>query len=159
MIVPVTTTLVLYKLGDFVTFSWNYTSLLASPTAVDVMAVDASATQTHTLTQNMTFESPASYTWDTESYQAENAVSKPLRVAEYTLLIYDSDGEPTGVVAAGYLAPYNQLQFGIYTPQPYEPLGSWVCSVCNSAPGAMAAGAAGFAVTLAFGAGVALAIL
>ncbi|KAJ2906751.1 hypothetical protein MKZ38_010742 [Zalerion maritima] len=157
MIQPITTTMVLYKLGDYATFSWNYTSLLASPTAVDVLAVDSSASQTHTLTQNMTFEIPASYTWDTEAYQDKHAVSKGLRVAEYTLYIYDSEGEPTGTAAAGYLAPYNSLNFGIYTPQPYEPLGSWVCAVCNSAPGK--ASAAGLAITLAFGAGVAIAVL
>lgn len=160
MIEPKTTTLALYKLGDFVTFSWNYTNLLGEPTAVDVLAVDSSASQTHTLTQNMTFEKPAQYTWDTEEYQKENGATKALRVAEYTLVIHDSDGSPTDTADAGYLAPFNQLYFGMYEPKEYQPIGEWVCTVCQSGAGGLVVStAAGFAVTLAFSAGVTVAFL
>ena len=159
MIEPITTTLVLFKIGDFISFRWNYTNLLADPTAVDVLAVDSAATVTHTLTENMTFEVPGQFTWDTDQYQEENAGNNGLRVAWYTLYIHDSDESPTEVADAGYLSPYNQLQFGLYTPQPYTPLSEWTCAVCNSVPVNPAASAAGLAVTLAFGAGVAVVLL
>lgn len=47
--------------------------------------------------------------------------------------IYDSANEPTTVPKAGYLAAFQNLQFGVYTPQPYTPLNEFRCATCNGA--------------------------
>jgi len=134
MLTPATTALTqLYKIGDFVTWGWNYTNLQATPTGIDVYASCSSATRTYTLTQNMTFETLGSFTWDTGAYQS-TAVANPLVVQQYTLLIFDVDGGPTAAAAAGYLGTFDTFQFGMYTPQPYTALNDgWTCATCSLA--------------------------
>jgi len=121
----------LYKIGDHITWGWNYTNVQGKPTAVDVLVSCKAATQTWTLTQNMTYATPGSYTWDTAAYQTKN-VENPLPVESYTLIIKDSDTEITDTPEAGYLAPFAGFTFVLYTPQPYTPLASgWVCATCS----------------------------
>ena len=43
----------LYKVGDLVTWAWNYTSLQGTPTAIDVSISCSAATRSYALTQNM----------------------------------------------------------------------------------------------------------
>ena len=133
MLTPATTALPtpLYKIGDHVTFAWNYTDLLAPPTAVDVLLSCSTATSTWTLTNNMTFQTKAHYTWDTN--KQANDPNQPLLVELYTLVIKDSDEAITGVASPGYLGVYSGLTFGLYTPQPYTPLADWECTGCNAA--------------------------
>lgn len=121
----------LYKIGDYVTWGWNYTHLQGPPTAIDVLVSCSKADNTWTLTQNMTFETEAAYTWDTGKYQA-TAVQSPLLTEEYTLLIYDAESSVSATAEAGYLSPYSGFKFGLYTPKPYTPLGEWKCVTCSA---------------------------
>jgi hypothetical protein len=124
-----------YKVGDNVTFAWNYTSLMATPTAVDVLASCSSASKYFTLTQNMTVTNATqSVTWDTGAYITSGpGLQNPLLTAVYTLVIFDADSAVTAQAQPGYLAVYNQYQFGMYTPQPYTPLNEFKCVTCSSA--------------------------
>ncbi|KAK4176227.1 hypothetical protein QBC36DRAFT_12271 [Triangularia setosa] len=125
----------LYKIGDYITWAWNYTNLQGSPTAIDVLVTNTVAKQTWTLTQNMTFQEQGSYTWDTGAYD-RTAVASPLLVEQYTLMIHDADSGPTAAPTAGLLAPFNGFKFGLYTPQVYTPISDgWKCASCNGASG------------------------
>lgn len=133
MITPATSTgTALYRIGETITWAWNYTSLQGTPTAVDVLVSCSVATETWTLTQNMTFETTGTYIWDTNSY-AQTAVASPLLVEEYTLIIYDADSQISATAEAGYLSVYNQFTFGMYTARPYSDLGEWKCVTCSAA--------------------------
>ncbi|KAI1212284.1 uncharacterized protein F4807DRAFT_365418 [Annulohypoxylon truncatum] len=150
MITPATTAgTTLYRIGDTtpITWVWNYTSLQASPTAIDVLVSCSTASATWTLTQNMTFEPTATFKWDTKNY-SESAVASPLLVAMYTLLVHDSDSSQDATAEAGYLAPYDGFTFGLYTSRPYQDLGEWKCATCSGALGEADRQALGFAVTM-----------
>ncbi|KAH7131387.1 hypothetical protein B0J13DRAFT_610549 [Dactylonectria estremocensis] len=136
----------LYKIGDYITFGWNYTSLQGTPSAVDVLVSCSTASETWTLTTNMTFTTKAEFVWDTEA-EATN-VESPLLVQLYTLIIKDSDTSITDSADSGYLAVYSGLQFGLYTGRPYTPLSDWECVGCNAAPPSIDRHAVGFAVTV-----------
>lgn len=135
-----------YKIADYVTFAWNYTSLSIYPTAVDIFAscTTNSATYTIAMNQSVPTEKGAqqAVTWDTGKYQASATV--PLLVATYTLYIYDADSGVTDMPRAGYLGVYDQLTFGMYTPQPYTPIADYVCATCNSAMSSMTRHTLGF---------------
>ncbi|KAI1374594.1 hypothetical protein F4677DRAFT_425525 [Hypoxylon crocopeplum] len=150
MITPATTAgTTLYRIGDPtpITWVWNYTSLQGTPSAVDVLVSCSTASATWTLTQNMTFEPTATFTWDTEKY-SESAVVSPLLVAQYTLLIHDSDSSVDATAEAGYLAPFDGFQFGLYTSRPYQDLGEWKCATCSGALGDVDRQALGFAISM-----------
>ncbi|KAI6250669.1 hypothetical protein HI914_00881 [Erysiphe necator] len=122
-----------FKIGDYVTFGWNYTSLEATPTAVNVMATCAANKQLYTIQMNQTVANNTGLVvWDTGKYQA-TAVQNPLLTQTYTLIIYDSDSSISAVAQPGLLAVYNQYTFGMYSPQPYTPLGDFKCVTCNGA--------------------------
>lgn len=122
-----------YKVGDFVTFAWNYTSLLATPSAVNIVATCKANDQLYTIATNQTVgNSTGAVTWDTGSYQA-TAVSDPLLTETYTLIIYDAAGSISDTSQPGYLAVYNQYTFGMYTPQAYVPLNEYKCATCSGA--------------------------
>ena len=108
-----------YKVGDFVTFAWNYTSLEVTPTAIDILASCKANQATYTLAVNQTVEPTGQVIWDTGEYQKTATI--PLLTETYTLVIYDADSSISAVAKAGYLAPYKQYQFGMYLPQPYTP--------------------------------------
>ncbi|KAI1006996.1 hypothetical protein K3495_g1223 [Podosphaera aphanis] len=120
-----------FKIGDFVTFAWNYTSLEAAPTAVNVMATCTANKQLYTIQMNQTVaNSTGGVVWDTGSYQA-TAVQDPLLTQTYTLIIYDADSSISATAQPGYLAVYSQYTFGMYSPQPYTPLGDFRCATCS----------------------------
>ena len=110
-----------YKIGDEVTFKWNYTSLSVTPTGINVVASCAVNNQKYTLASNETVKETGAVTWDTGKYQADATV--PLLTETYTLLVYDAEKDPDDIAPAGYLGAFNQFRFGMYTPQPYTPLG------------------------------------
>lgn len=130
-----------------ITWVWNYTSLQGTPTAIDVMVSCSTATATWTLTQNMTFDETASFTWDTRAYQTSHVDNK-LVTAEYTLIIYDSDSAYTDTAEAGYLAPYAGFRFGLYATQPYHNLSDWECVTCSAANAALDRSALKFAASM-----------
>ncbi|TAQ86281.1 hypothetical protein B7494_g5402 [Chlorociboria aeruginascens] len=122
-----------YKIGDYVTFGWNYTSLLATPTAINVMATCTANQELYTLAVNQTFSNATgAVTWDTGAYQA-TAVSNPLLTEVYTLIIYDAASSISATAQAGYLAVYDQYVFGMYVPQPRVDLNQWQCATCSGA--------------------------
>ncbi|PKS10296.1 hypothetical protein jhhlp_002047 [Lomentospora prolificans] len=120
----------LIKAGDIVSFTWNYTNLLAEPTAVDVLLSRSGDTNLWTLTANMSFQDPATYTWDTNE-QATDA-SHPLLTDEFTMIIKDSDASVSDTGEPGYLSR-TDVKVDIYTPRPYTPLNEWNCATCSAA--------------------------
>ncbi|ETS76026.1 hypothetical protein PFICI_12970 [Pestalotiopsis fici W106-1] len=135
MITPVTTSgTALYRIGETITWAWNYTSLQATPTGIDVLVSCSAVTQTWTLTQNMSYDATATFTWDTDAY-AQTAVASPLLTEEYTLVIYDADSSVSATSEAGYLGVYNSFTFGLYNSRPYKDLGEWKCVTCSGAAG------------------------
>jgi len=133
-----------YKIGEFVTFAWNYTSLSVTPTAIDILASCSVASQTYTLAMNQTVDATGAVTWDTGKYQ--KTATAPLLMATYTLIIYDAD-DPAGITETprpGYLGVYDQFTFGMYTPQPYTPLNEFKCATCSGALSDMERQALGF---------------
>lgn len=137
----------LYRIGDTVTWKWNYTSLQGTPTAIDVLVSCSVATETWTLTQNMTYEETGSFTWDTNAYR-QTAVDKQLLTEEYTLIIYDADSSIKATVDPGYLGVFNSFKFGMYTPKPYQDLNEWKCATCSGASSDLDRKALGFALSM-----------
>ncbi|TVY85624.1 hypothetical protein LAWI1_G008921, partial [Lachnellula willkommii] len=124
-----------YKIGSNVTFAWNYTSLLGTPSAINVMASCTANNQLYTIAANQTVgNSTGIVTWDTGAYQA-TAVSDPLLVQMYTLVIYDAASSISATAQPGYMAVYDTYTFGMYTPQPYQDLDGWKCATCSGALG------------------------
>lgn len=102
-----------YKVGDFVTFKWNYTSLSVTPSAIDVLASCSINSATYTIASNMSVEETGAITWDTGEFQA--TATNPFPVASYTLIVHDSSKDITDIPQAGYLGAYAQYVFGMYT--------------------------------------------
>jgi len=119
-----------YKVGDYVTFAWNYTSLSNTPSAIDVLASCSLNSATYTIAGNISVEETQSLIWDTGASQTN---TQPFPVASYTLIIHDSSQDVDAVPAAGDLGSYNQYVFGMYTGQPYVPLNEFRCATCSGA--------------------------
>ncbi|KAK6347717.1 hypothetical protein TWF718_005554 [Orbilia javanica] len=119
-----------YKIGQKITFGWNYTSLIVSPSAVNVEAFCSGNSQTYTIAQNLSIAKP-SVIWDTGLFQPQNG-QPPLAMGTYTLLIYDEKSAATAIPVAGNLAPFNGFRFGMYTPRPYTPLADFECPTCDT---------------------------
>ena len=107
-----------YKIGDNVTFAWNYTSLSVTPTAIDVYVTFSANGASYALAQNTSVAATGIVTWDTAP---EETGSNPLLTDTYTLVIHDASKDVTAVPAAGYLGTYDQFTFGMYIPQNYTP--------------------------------------
>ncbi|CCU77392.1 hypothetical protein BGHDH14_bgh00340 [Blumeria hordei DH14] len=121
-----------FKIGDYVTFGWNYTSLEATPSAVNIMATCTANKQLYTIQMNQTVaNNTGKVVWDTGSYQA-TAVQNPLLTQTYTLIIFDSESSISATAQPGYLAVYSQYTFGMYSPQSYTPLGDFKCVTCSN---------------------------
>ncbi|CAG8231276.1 unnamed protein product [Penicillium salamii] len=131
MITPASSSTTYYKIGQDVTFVWNYTSLSVTPSAVNVVASCSLNSQAYTLTSNMSVEQTGSVVWDTGKYQKTATI--PLLTASYTLFIYDTSKELGDTASAGYLSSQIGYSFGMYSPQPYTSLGSFECVTCNGA--------------------------
>jgi hypothetical protein len=104
-----------YKVGDFVTFAWNYTSLSVTPSAIDVLASCSANQATYTIAVNVSAQE-TKVIWDTQNTPSGQA---PFLTEKYTLLIYDAESSVTAAPRPGYLGVFNQFTFGMYTPQPY----------------------------------------
>jgi hypothetical protein len=116
-----------YKVGDFVTFAWNFTSLSVTPSNIDVLASCTANQATYTIAVNMS-ASETKVLWDTKNTPDGQA---PFLTERYTLMIYDSNLTVTATPKAGYLAAFTQFTFGMYTPQPYVPWDQFNCANCN----------------------------
>jgi len=118
-----------YKIGDYVTFAWNYTSLSVTPSAIDILASCSLNQQLYTISLNQSVGPTGAVTWDTGEYQATATI--PLLTETYTLVIYDAGQDITSIPQAGYLAVQDQFQFGMYSPQPYTPLNGELARIQN----------------------------
>lgn len=137
-----------YKIGDYVTFAWNYTSLSATPTAINVMASCSLNSELYPIAMNQSVgDTTGAATWDTGKYQSTAA--SPLPMATYTLVIYDAASAVTAVAGAGYLGVFDSYSFGMYTPQAYTPLADgFQCVTCSGALSNMERQALGFMFTM-----------
>jgi hypothetical protein len=123
----------LYKIGEYVTWVWNYTNVQATPTGIDLYVRCSKVPQPWTLTQNMSFAEQGSYTWDTKKFQTEN-VRNPLLTEQYTLVIANAEGGISATPEAGYFGTWSGFTFGMYEPQPYHDTGDgWQCASCSGA--------------------------
>ncbi|KAL9121579.1 MAG: hypothetical protein Q9187_001868 [Circinaria calcarea] len=108
-----------YKIGDQITFGWNYTSLIVTPTAIDIIVSCTANSATYTISSNATVQPTGQAVWDTaRDAQGDN----PLLTDTYTLVIHDAARDITAAPAAGYLGSYSQFRFGMYRRQEYTPL-------------------------------------
>ncbi|KFZ18193.1 hypothetical protein V502_04219 [Pseudogymnoascus sp. VKM F-4520 (FW-2644)] len=139
-----TSALPIFKIGDKATFGFNFTSLSATPTALNILATCTLNQALYTIAMNQTINSTATTQqaiWDSNA----DASSSPLVVATYTLIIYDSDGSESDVPEAGYLAPFKSYAFGMYNPQDYtDDAGGVPCISCSGAFGSLERNALGF---------------
>ncbi|KAJ5696513.1 hypothetical protein N7536_006925 [Penicillium majusculum] len=132
MITPASSSTTYYKIGEDVTFVWNYTSLSVTPSAVNVVASCSLNSMTYTLSSNMTVKQTGSVIWDTGKYQKSATI--PLLTASYTLIVYDASKDIDDTASAGHLSSQNGgYVFGMYTPQPYTPLNQFKCATCSGA--------------------------
>jgi hypothetical protein len=131
MITPNALTSQYYKIKDHVTFAWNYTSLLATPSRIDVLASCSKDNRLYTVTQNMTVEETQTLVWDTGEFQQTAEI--PLLTEKYTLIIHDANVDISQTPRAGYLGVNKQFTFGMYLPQSYTPIADYVCATCNGA--------------------------
>lgn len=119
-----------YKVGDWVTFAWNYTSLSVTPTAIDVLASCTANQATYTISVNMS-ATETEVLWNTKNTPEGQA---PFLTENYKLLIYDSDLSATAAPRAGYLGAFTGFTFGMYLPQEYVSLkDGYTCPNCNGA--------------------------
>lgn len=103
-----------YKVGDWVTFAWNYTSLSVTPSFIDVMASCTANQATYTIAVNHS-AADTTVLWNTKDTPSGQP---PFLTEKYTLLIYDAESSVSAAPRPGYLGVFNQLTFGMYTPQP-----------------------------------------
>ena len=127
-----------YKVGEYITFAWNLTSLSVTPTALDIMASCGANNNIYTLAVNQTVNgSTGAVTWDTGDYQATATV--PLLTETYTLIIMDAAlPAVTATAVYGGLPVWSNYRFGMYTTQPYQnssggDAATYTCITCKSA--------------------------
>ncbi|KKZ63751.1 hypothetical protein EMCG_01940 [[Emmonsia] crescens] len=118
------------KIGTKATFKWNYTSLLISPSAVDVIAFCSKNSHSYTISGNMTVQPTADIKWDTGVFSTSDV---PLLTEDYTLFVYDNSRSPSDPPEPGRLGSQSQFTFGMYHPQPYTPRNEFVCAGCSAA--------------------------
>ncbi|KAF5383197.1 hypothetical protein D9615_004933 [Tricholomella constricta] len=124
-----------YKIApsNLVTFGWNFSYVLVTPSALTVSAVcDNGNTYPVGPTDGVIPGTATEVVWDLFSYQQHNP-NTPLAQATYTLNIYDQRGPGAGR-APGHLQANTGLKFALYSPQAYTGLADgWTCTTCNAA--------------------------
>ncbi|KAK2467615.1 hypothetical protein APHAL10511_000470 [Amanita phalloides] len=121
---PPETATAYFKLApsQLVTFAWNFTDVIATPTSLTLSAAcDNGNTYPVGPTNGIIPGSATSVVWDIYEYQQSNPAI-PLAQATYTLMIWDDRG-PNSPRVPGYMVPNKDLRFAIYTPQVYTGLG------------------------------------
>lgn len=151
---PATAAFPIYKIGDYITFGFNYTNVLATPTALNVLASCDRNKETYTIAVNATIKAgqTGQVVWDTNGY-ATNTSPLPLVEATYTVIIYDAEGSANDASnRPGYLAPYTGTKFGIYEKKDYgDDIGPIQCATCSGALSSIERSA----LTFVFGMGLA----
>ncbi|TKA75795.1 hypothetical protein B0A55_06402 [Friedmanniomyces simplex] len=148
LITPAAAATSYYKIKDYATFAWNYTSLSITPSAVDILAFCSSNSVTYTIAANASITGATqAVTWDTGNYQATAATQ--LLTGTYTLIIHDAAKDVSAAPMAGYLAAYDQYTFGMYLPALPTPLQDFVCATCSGAMSSTERQTMGFMVGMA----------
>lgn len=118
--------------SNTITFAWNFTDVLSTPTHLTVSAIgDNGNTYPVGPTDGIIDGTATSVTWDVWAYQTKNP-QLPLVPGSYVLHIWDDRG-PGAAREPGLLQENSALKFALYTPGAYTPLESWVCSTCSGA--------------------------
>jgi hypothetical protein len=124
-----------YKIApsQLITFGWNFSYILATPTHLTVSAVcDNGNTYPVGPTDGIIDGTATQVVWDVAAYQSANP-NKPLAQASYTLHIWDDRG-PTATRRPGFLEQNSALHFALYTPQAYTGIADgWSCTACSGA--------------------------
>jgi len=126
-----------YKIGDWVTFAWDFTSLKGTPTAVDVLAKYSSTSYTIAANASVPTSANATQTilWDTAAYQDSNeGRAQPLQMVIYTLVVYDAAYSISATPSAGYMSVASTHKFAMYSPQAYTSLSGVgdQCAICSA---------------------------
>ncbi|KAI0718392.1 hypothetical protein C8T65DRAFT_570743 [Cerioporus squamosus] len=118
--------------SNTVTFGWNFTNVLSTPTHLTVSAIGENG-NTYPVgpTDGIIPGTATEVKWDLWSYQQAHS-NLPLGPGSYVLHIWDDRG-PGAARSPGLLQENSALQFALYTPLPYTPLQSWTCVACNGA--------------------------
>lgn len=140
--------------SNTITFAWNFTDVLSTPTHLTVSAIGENGNTYPVGPTNGIIDGTAtSVTWDLWSYQQSHS-ALPLAPGSYVLHIWDDRG-PGAAREPGLLQENSALKFALYTPEAYTPLESasfcffaaffffvaesmlaragWVCSTCSGA--------------------------
>ncbi|EAU89505.2 hypothetical protein CC1G_07731 [Coprinopsis cinerea okayama7 len=128
---PIATSTSYLKLAPnkLVTFGWNFSYVLATPTQ---LSVSAACSGGNTYPVDVIPGTATQVVWDMYGYQSEHP-ELPLPQAVCTLLVQPDD-RTFGSRDGGYLSPNNELRVAIYKPQPYTPLADgWSCVDCSNA--------------------------
>ena len=104
-----------YKVGDLITFAWNYTSLSQTPSSIDILASCTANQATYTIAVNQSAKE-TEIVWDTGKTREGQP---PFLTDKYQLIIHDSDTSVSAAPRAGYLGVFNQFSFAMYTRQEY----------------------------------------
>ena len=167
---PQTAAASFYKIAPSqpITFGWNFTSVLATPTSLTVSAVCNANGNTYPVgpTDGVIPGTATEVVWDVYSYHQ----TTPFSQETYTLMIWDDRGKDAAR-RGGYLEPNTNLRFALYTPQPYTSIADgkfacddnkehydsdtlffagWRCPSCNSAITAVRANPALVALVATF---------
>lgn len=117
-----------------ITFGWNFTYLIQTPTSLTVSAFCASNGNTYPVgpTDGVINGGATQVVWDAYAYeQRQGAI--PLAQAEYTLFVHDERG-PNIVAQPGLLSPNSGMKFSLYRPREYVPLESAYFPVTDLRP-------------------------
>jgi len=79
MLTPAVGSTTYYKVGQNITFAWNYTSLVITPPAIDVLVTCTANAATYTLASNMSVKATGNVVWNTNH---DEAGANPLLTGE-----------------------------------------------------------------------------
>jgi len=122
-----------YKIapGEPITFGWNFSNIIATPTHLTLSAVcENGNTYPVGPTDGIIPGTATSVVWDTYAYQTWHP-QLPLAQAKYTLKIWGDQG-PNAQRTPGFLTPNSAVQFALYTPQGYTPIASGMLALLGA---------------------------
>lgn len=104
---------------NYITFGWNFTDVIASPTSLTLQAYCSANGFTYPVgpTQGLAGDT-TQYAWNPYDYE-QGQGANPLAEASYTLRIFDERGYGAAPTA-GYMRPYAGTVFAMYRSQKCE---------------------------------------
>jgi hypothetical protein len=120
---PPQTAVSFYKIApnEIVTFGWDFTSVLVDSQKLTVSAIcENGNTYPVGPTDGVIPGTATEVLWDLYAWQINNP-GQPLAQGTYTLTMWNERGK-SAFPKPGLMRPYNNLRFGLYTPQPYAAL-------------------------------------